>query len=68
MISPNVIVAWVVFGSLGMIYFGYGKWKDRWQPKVLGVGLIVYPYFVSEQKWLWGVGITLSLSIFFARE
>ena len=68
MINPNVIVAWVLFGSLGMIYFGYGKWKDLWQPKVLGVALMVYPYFVSGERWLWGVGIALTLSIFFARD
>ena len=36
MFEPNVIVAWVVFGGLGMIYVSYGKWKDLWQPKALG--------------------------------
>ena len=68
MFDPNVIVAWVLFGSIGMIYFGYGKWKDLWQPKVLGVALMVYPYLVHDVMWLWGIGGVLTLAIFFARD
>lgn len=68
MIDPNTIVAWVVFGSIGMIYVGYGKWKDLWQPKALGFGLMFYPYVVSGPVWLWGIGVALTLAIFFARD
>lgn len=68
MLAPNVIVAWVVFGSVGMIYMAYGKWKDLWQPKVLGVALMAYPYFVSGERWLWGLGVVFTLAIFFARD
>ncbi len=68
MFNPNIILAWVLFGSIGMIYFGYGKWKDLWQPKVLGVALMVYPYVVYETMWLWGIGGVLTLAIFFARD
>jgi hypothetical protein len=53
-IEPNIVVAWVVFGGLGMIYVAYGKWKDLWQPKALGFGLMFFPYFVSSSMWLWG--------------
>ena len=66
--DPNTIVAWVIFGSIGMIYFGYGKWKDLWQPKALGVGLMFYPYVVSGPALLWGIGTVLTLAIFFARD
>ncbi|MBT8044174.1 MAG: hypothetical protein KJO79_04415 [Verrucomicrobiae bacterium] len=68
MFDPYVILAWVVFGGLGMIYFAYGKWKDLWQPKALGVGLMVYPYFVSDPIWIWIVGGLLTVAIFFARD
>ena len=68
MFDPYVIVAWVVFGGLGMIYVSYGKWKDLWQPKALGVGLMVYPYFISHPIWIWVVGGVLTLAIFFARD
>ena len=68
MITENVIYAWVVFGSLGMIYWAYGKMKDWWQPKVLGAGLMVYPYFVSGEFSLWTVGGVLAILIFFTRD
>jgi len=68
MFNANIIVAWVVFGSIGTIYWGYGKWKDLWQPKALGVALMVYPYIVSDEIWLWGVGVVLTGAIFFARD
>ena len=69
MFDPNIIIAWVVFGSIGTIYFGYGKWKDLWQPKVLGVALMCYPYVApSGNAWTWGIGMVLTLAIFFARD
>ena len=68
MISENIIYAWVLFGSLGMIYWGYGKMKSWWQPRALGAGLMIYPYFVTGDTWLWGVGGVLSLGIFFCRD
>ena len=66
--TESTIYAWVIFGSLGTIYWGYGKMKDWWQPKVLGVALMVYPYCVSGDFWLWSVGGVLSLLIFFTRD
>ncbi|MBK1832255.1 hypothetical protein JIN77_16070 [Verrucomicrobiaceae bacterium R5-34] len=68
MFDPATIVAWVIFGSLGMIYVAYGKWKDLWQPKALGFGLMFYPYFTSGTAWLWGIGTVLTLAIFLARD
>lgn len=68
MFEPNVIIAWVLFGSLGMIYVAYGKWKDLWQPKALGFALMIYPYFTPNQTWLWGIGTVLTLAIFLARD
>ncbi|GAG56963.1 unnamed protein product [marine sediment metagenome] len=66
--NASTILAWVIFGSIGMIYVGYGKWKDLWQPKALGFSLMFYPYFVSGEYWLWGTGGLLTLAIFFARD
>ena len=68
MFEPNVIVAWVVFGGLGMIYVSYGKWKDLWQPKALGFTLMFFPYLVKDSMWLWIIGGILSCAIPFARD
>jgi len=38
--TESAIYAWVIFGSLGMIYWGYGKMKDWWiNDRRLDVGL-----------------------------
>ncbi|MBT7958728.1 MAG: hypothetical protein HN759_05275 [Akkermansiaceae bacterium] len=68
MFDPYDILAWVIFGSFGMVYVAYGKWKDLWQPKLLGFGLMFLPYFVSSSMWLWIIGGILSLAIFVARD
>ena len=51
-----------------MIYVAYGRWKDLWQPKALGVALMVFPYFISTGFWLWLVGSVLTLAIVIARD
>lgn len=66
--SVSSILAWVIFGSIGMIYVAYGKWKDLWQPKALGFALMFYPYVTSGDIWLWGIGVLLTVAIFFARD
>lgn len=68
MITENLIYGWVLFGCLGMIYWGYGKMKDWWQPKALAVALSIFPYFVSGEFWLWTVGGVLASLIFFTRD
>ena len=68
MFDPYTILAWVIFGCIGVVYVAYGKWKDLWQPKVLGFGLMFFPYFVSSGFWLWVVGVILTLAIFLARD
>ena len=66
--NTSAILAWVIFGGIGMIYVAYGKWKDIWQPKALGFALMFYPYVTSGDYWLWGIGAVLTLAIFFARD
>jgi len=68
MVDPYDILAWVIFGSFGMVYVAYGKWKDLWQPKLLGFGLMFLPYFTSSGFWLWTVGVILLFAIFIARD
>ncbi|HCC21712.1 MAG TPA: hypothetical protein DEP88_10750 [Verrucomicrobiales bacterium] len=68
MFDPYDILAWVIFGSFGMVYVAYGKWKDLWQPKLLGFGLMFLPYFTPSGFWLWTVGVILLFAIFIARD
>jgi hypothetical protein len=62
------IIGWVLFGGIGIVACAWGKMKEYWQPWVLGVGLMVFPYFIPRGVWMWVVGLTLSGLLFFARE
>jgi hypothetical protein len=39
-----------------------------WKPMFLGLGLMIYPYFVSDDKIMLVIGIVGSAALFFVRE
>ena len=47
-------------GVIGMAYFSYGKKLAKPVPLGCGVGLMVFPYFVSSTPWMLGIGAVLS--------
>ncbi|HEY2987683.1 MAG TPA: hypothetical protein VGL11_08150 [Candidatus Binatia bacterium] len=57
----------VIFGSIGLGYFVYGKKQSRIVPLVSGIGLMVFPYFVSNTVLLVIIGVLLSVLPYFVR-
>jgi hypothetical protein len=57
----------LLFGSIGLGYFIYGKKQNAVVPLVCGVALMVFPYFVSNALLLVGIGVTLSAIPYFLR-
>lgn len=49
----------LLFGSIGLGYFIYGKKQKSPVPLMAGVGLMIFPYFVSNTYLLVVVGIAL---------
>lgn len=49
----------LVFGSIGIGYFIYGKKQKNIIAFWAGIGLIIYPYFVSSNLLLVGTGVAL---------
>ena len=49
----------LIFGSIGLSYFIYGKKQKRGVPFASGIGLMVFPYFVSNSYIIVIVGIVL---------
>lgn len=49
----------MLFGAIGMGYFIYGKRQSALLPLVCGVGLMVFPYFVSGTFWMLLIGALL---------
>ena len=55
----------VVFGSVGLAYFVYGKKQRRFVPLLCGIALMAFPYFMSNTVLLVVVGLVLSLVPYF---
>jgi hypothetical protein len=55
----------LLFGSVGLGYFVYGKKQRSAVPLVCGIGLMVFPYFVSNTVLLVIVGFALSVIPYF---
>ena len=68
MFQPYNILAGIVFGGLGMGAFIYGKKLELWQPIVIGLALMVYPYFCPNVWLTWGIGIGLCVLLWFYHD
>ena len=51
----------VIFSSIGLGYFLYGKKQKMTVPFVVGLVLMVFPYFIESNFLLSGIGIVLSV-------
>ncbi|RLA57559.1 MAG: hypothetical protein DRR04_12595 [Gammaproteobacteria bacterium] len=66
--STSTILWALLFGSIGLGFFLYGRKQGKMTPKYCGVALMVYPYFVPDVYWLVGVGMGLVALPYFWRE
>lgn len=62
------LFAAILFGSVGLAAFVYGKKSASWKPMIIGVMLMVYPYFIEETWLLYAIGVALSAGIFAWRD
>lgn len=57
----------VLFSSLGLGFFIYGKKQQAPVPLVCGLMLMVYPYFVANTFLLVTIGVVLTAVPYFIR-
>lgn len=57
----------LLFGSVGVGYFIYGKRESRFIPMLAGAALCGFPYFVSNIYVMLAIGIVLVLLPFLVR-
>ena len=62
------ILAGILFGSIGWISLSYGRKLQLWKPIAIGLALMIYPYFFSNNWLLWGVGIALLVTLYFHHD
>ena len=63
----GVLLWGLLFGSIGLGYFIYGKKQRAVVPLVCGLGLMIFPYFVPNTMLLVGVGAVLIAIPYFLR-
>ena len=63
----GVLLWGLLFGSIGLGYFIYGKKQRAVAPLVCGLGLMIFPYFVPNTMLLVGVGALLIAVPYFLR-
>ncbi|PYL06522.1 MAG: hypothetical protein DME34_08765 [Verrucomicrobia bacterium] len=57
----------LVFGSIGFVAFIYGKRMNLWKPMLLGLALMIYPYFISDDVMMIAIGALGTAGLFFLR-
>ena len=66
--SAAKIFAWFIFGAIGFVVFMYGKKNKSFRPMIIGIALMIYPYFISGTFFLYLVGIAFTAALYFWRE
>lgn len=67
MSSPATLIWNVIFGAIGLGFFVYGKRQKTVVPLLCGVGLMGFPYFISNSYLLVATGIVLTALPFLFR-
>jgi predicted membrane protein len=66
-LSSSLLLWGLLFGSVGIGFFIYGKRQRRVVPLVCGLALMIFPYFVSGTILVVVVGIVLIAIPYFVR-
>jgi len=65
--NPSSLFWGMIFGSIGLGFFIYGKKQQAIVPLLCGLALMIFPYFVSNVIVLVVVGVALMAIPYFVR-
>lgn len=65
--NTSLLLWSLLFSSVGLGFFLYGKKQQALVPLFSGLALMVYPYFVSSVILLVAIGVTLTVLPYFVR-
>ncbi len=66
--NVSLLLFGVLFGSIGLGFFIYGKRQGAPVPLLCGIALMVVPYFISSTAVLVGFGVLCSAIPYFLRR
>lgn len=64
-LDPYQLLAGFIFSTIGLGAWYYGKKLERWKPMVIGMAMMIYPYFIYNRIAVWMVGIVLTVLLWF---
>jgi hypothetical protein len=67
MMNVSTLMWGIIFGSIGLGFFVYGKKQKAVIPLLSGIGLMVFPYFISNIYILILSGVVLIALPYFIR-
>jgi hypothetical protein len=65
--SMAVLIWGMIFGSIGVGFFIYGKKQKAIVPLSVGIALCVFPYFIADVYVLVLIGVVLMAIPYFVR-
>jgi len=65
--DTNLLISAMIFGSIGLGFYIYGKKQKAKVPLYTGIALFIFPYFVSNLYALIFVGVVLVALPFFVK-
>ena len=65
--SEASLIWGILFGSFGLAYFMYGKKQKKIMPLLCGLGLMLFPYFLTNVTFIVIIGILLVVAPWFIK-
>jgi hypothetical protein len=65
--SPADLFGSLMFGVIGFAAFMYGKKSALLKPMLIGLTLMIYPYFIPQTWLLYAIGCALTAGLFLFR-
>ena len=65
--KASVLIWGMLFGSIGLGFFIYGKKQQKIVPLITGIALFIFPYFISNVYILIITGAVLVALPYFVR-
>ncbi|MDD2907699.1 MAG: hypothetical protein PHH98_03600 [Candidatus Gracilibacteria bacterium] len=67
MFETNILLSGIIFSSVGMGYFIYGKKTPNYIALISGIVLMIYPLLVTNIYYMIGIGVAFIVLPFLIR-
>ena len=67
-LSFTNLMGGIIFGSIGLFAFMYGKKQASFRMMGIGIVLMAFPYFVSNTVAVYAIGVILTVVLYLFRE